>query len=139
MNQLANESPQNVLEKEMQRIIALGNYEMAHLFSDEGLPLAEAKDEDSLERDRLIEISVYLQDIKRIADMMGGMTRLKEIIMEGANSRKIVFRFFEAFEQNLFRFRIHPLTQYLPHRVYWFFLRFMVSAYDQLSKQTHQN
>ncbi|MBN1351680.1 hypothetical protein JXJ21_19860 [candidate division KSB1 bacterium] len=108
-----NESPQSVIENEMRRIVTMGNYEMAHLFSDEGLPIAEAKNEESLERDRLIEISVYLQDIKRIADMMGGMSRLKEITMEGDNSRRIIFRFFEAFDQTvIFVAIVPPRTSY---------------------------
>lgn len=101
MEKMTDVSPQTIIEKEMQRIISLGNYEMAHLFSDEGLPLAEAKAEESIERDRLIEISVYFQDIKRISDMMGGISKLKEIIMEGDNYRKIAFRFFEAFDQTV--------------------------------------
>jgi len=108
MEQTTDVSPQTMIESEMQRIISLGNYELAHLFSDEGLPLAETKDEESIERDQLIEISVYFQDIKRIADMMGGMSRLKEIVMEGDNARKIVFRFFEAFDQTVVLVAVVP-------------------------------
>lgn len=130
MDQLANESPQALIEKEMQRIISLGNYEMAHLFSEEGLPLAEAKIEDSMERDRLIEISVYFQDIKHIADMLGGMSSLKEIIMEGENARKVAFRFFKAFEQTVVLVVVIP-----PRKTYRKWTNHMVRLIQAVSGQ----
>ena len=34
-----------------------------------------------------------------MSSVMGGISRLREIIIEGTNRRKIVFRFFESFEQ----------------------------------------
>jgi hypothetical protein len=36
-----------------------------------------------------------------MADVMGGIDNIRELIIDGNNRRKIVFRFFHAFDQNL--------------------------------------
>lgn len=94
-------SPQVAIENHMREIVQLGHYEAAHLFSDEGLPLAEVSDTHPVERDRLIELSLMFQEVRRMADVMGGISSLKEIILEGYNHKKIIFRFFRAFNQSV--------------------------------------
>lgn len=94
-------APQERIESKMRDFIAAGRYEMAHLFSEEGLVLAEAYGSRVIERDTLAEVSVMFQDVRKLAETMGGISRLREVIMEGYNRRKIVFRFFTAFGQNV--------------------------------------
>ena len=94
-------SPQIVIEEFMNEVVGLGNFEMAYLFSEEGLPMAEVKGEGLVPEDRLIEMSILFQEILKMADVMGGISELKEIMLEGNNRRKIIFRFFEGFDQSL--------------------------------------
>ena len=94
-------SPQIQIEEFMQDIVTRGNYEMACLFSHEGLPMAEAKGASIVSEDRLVELSVIFKQIVQMADVMGGISELREIVIEGNNRRKIIFRFFEGFEQLL--------------------------------------
>ncbi len=74
---------------------------MVHLFSTEGLPLAQHYHEPIIDEDRLAELSILLQQIREMADVMGKISYVKELIVEGYNHRKIVFRFFRAFEQDV--------------------------------------
>jgi hypothetical protein len=94
-----SESPQQKIEEFMSDVINRGNYEMVCLFSHEGLPIAEAKGTGIVSEDRLIELSILFKQIVQMADVMGGISQLREIVIEGNNRRKIVFRFFESFNQ----------------------------------------
>ncbi len=95
--------PQVAIEQKMTETVASGIYEAAHLFSDEGLPIAQAVSTTSqnMERDRIAEMAILFQDVRRMASLMGGISRLREVTIEGENRRKIVFRFFRAFEQQV--------------------------------------
>lgn len=93
--------PQSIIEEKMREITERGNYEMANLFSNEGLPIAEYCDEQLIDKDRLAELSILFREIKKMADVMGKISSIKEMIIEGYNRRKIVFRFFHAFNQDV--------------------------------------
>ncbi len=94
-------SPQFQIESRMQEILQAGNYDMVHLFSSEGLPLAERYHERVIDKDRLVELAMLLREVKQMADVMGRISDVKELIVEGFNHRKIVFRFFRAFNQEV--------------------------------------
>lgn len=106
-------APQAEIEARMQDIVVYGNYEAVYLFSEEGLYLAKAHSEDSLDEERLAEISLILNDVQRLANTLGKIQRLKEVFMEGENFRKIIFRFFRAFEQN-----VVLVAVVAPHKTY---------------------
>lgn len=91
--------PQEAIEKKMAETVASGSIEAAHLFSDEGLPIAQCAGHQNVERDRIAEMAILLHEVRRMAGLMGGISRLREVTIEGENRRKIVFRFFRAFEQ----------------------------------------
>ena len=91
--------PQAAIEKKMAEIVHAGSIEAAHLFSDEGLPIAQFAGEQNVERDRIAEMAILLHEVRRMAGFMGGISRLREVTIEGENRRKIVFRFFQAFGQ----------------------------------------
>ena len=96
-----NYSPQQKIENFMSEVIKLGNYETAYLMSEEGLTLAHSLVDEVVSEERLIEMAVIFQDIQKMADVMGGISEIKELVMEGNNKRKIIFRFFNAFDQKV--------------------------------------
>ena len=100
-------SPQIVIEKAMQDILQKGFYDAAHLFSNEGLPLAMAFNSSGngeripTDGDRIAELAILFHDVRRTAMSMGEISSLREVNIEGTNRRKIVFRFFKAFGQEV--------------------------------------
>jgi hypothetical protein len=54
-----------------------------------------------LPKDRLVELSLLFRELKKMADLMGQISNIKELIVEGNNRRKVVFRFFQAFNQEV--------------------------------------
>jgi len=96
-----NLAPQEKIENFMKEVIELGNYEMAYLLSQEGLLLAQSKTDEIVPEDRLVELSVLFQEIQKMADVMAGISEIKELVIEGYNKRKIIFRIFNAFDQTV--------------------------------------
>ncbi len=121
-------SPQSVIEKKMIEISKMGNYDMVSLFSDEGLPLAEFNNEQVIEQDRLAELSIMLREVRKMADAMGKISNIKEMIVEGFNHRKIVFRFFHAFDQDVVLAIIVP-----PKKSYKALTNSLVRTIEQIS------
>lgn len=95
------ESPQNLIQEKMKDITDQGNYDMVHLFSDEGLLLAEYYNTRIIGEERLVQLSTIFRELKKMADVMGQISNIKEMIVEGYNHRKIVFKFFRAFNQDV--------------------------------------
>ncbi len=93
--------PQFLIQDAMREILESGNYDMVHLFSSEGLPIAECYRNGVLPKDRLVELSLLFRELKKMADLMGQISNIKELIVEGNNRRKVVFRFFQAFNQEV--------------------------------------
>lgn len=93
--------PQFLIQDAMREILENGNYDMVHLFSSEGLPIAECYRNGVLPKDRLVELSLLFRELKKMADLMGQISNIKELIVEGNNRRKVVFRFFQAFNQEV--------------------------------------
>lgn len=106
-------APQAEIESRMRTVVREGNYEAVYLFSEEGLYLARAHAEDTFDEERLAEISLILNDVQRLANTLGKIERLKEVFMEGENYRKVIFRFFTAFGQNVVLAAVVP-----PHKTY---------------------
>ncbi len=94
-------APQALIEKKIRQIIEFGNYEAAYLFSREGLPIAHAVTSGDVDADRLAELSLMFQEIQRVTNSLGGIDELKEVFVEGKNQRKVIFRFFEAFGEDV--------------------------------------
>ncbi len=94
-------SPQEKIENFMSEVIKIGSYETAYLLSEEGLSLAHSMADEIVPEERLVEMSVIFQEIQRMADVMGGISDINELIIEGHNKRKIIFRFFNAFDQKV--------------------------------------
>ncbi len=106
-------SPQESIEKFMAEVVKLGNYETAYLLSEEGLALAHNLTDEIIPEDRLVELSVLFQEIQKMADVMGGIDEINELIIEGNNKRRIIFRFFKAFDQHVILALVIP-----PHKSY---------------------
>jgi len=108
----AMQGPQFAIEEKMAESVRSGNYEAAYLFSDEGLPIAQSSSpaQQSIAPDQIAEMAILFQDVRRMASLMGGISRLREVIIEGENRRKIVFRFFRAFDQQIILAVVVPPT-----------------------------
>lgn len=91
--------PQLAMEDFIEKAVALGRYEHAFLLSEDGLLMAGDHSDDRAMQDLLIELTGFLREVKKMAEMVGGIHQLKEIVIEGDNSKKIIFRFFSAFQQ----------------------------------------
>ena len=92
-------SPQIIIEAEMAKVIEYGNFELAHLFSEEGLLLADAQQSGAIDRDSLIEVALHFQELRKTSNILDDVLKIKEVVMEGEKARKLVFRFFRAFDQ----------------------------------------
>ncbi len=104
---------QSVIEDKMRLIVERGNYDMVHLFSDEGLLLAGHTGEGTVDSDSLAELSIMLRQVKKMADVMGKISDIRELLVEGYNKRKIIFRFFHAFGQEVtLAIVVPPRTSY---------------------------
>ena len=93
--------PQEALELFIREAIAIGKYQNVFLFSEDGLLLAGDHTKSNKTQDLLIEITGILRDIKTMAENLGGIQNLKEIAIEGENYKRIIFRFFNAFQQSV--------------------------------------
>lgn len=91
--------PQMAMEEFIQKAVAIGRYEHAFLLSEEGLLLAGDHSDNRIMQDLLIELTGFLREVKKMAETVGGIRQLKEIVIEGDTSKKIIFRFFPAFQQ----------------------------------------
>lgn len=100
--------PQSIIEKKMKEIIALGNYEAVYLFTHEGLPLAEVIADDQMDPDRLAEMSLLFHDVRKLGATLKGIDKLQEVVIRGANLRRIVFRFFPAFNHDVVLVAVIP-------------------------------
>lgn len=104
---------QVIIQNKMRRIVERGNYDMVQLFSSEGLPLAGHQREQIVSPDRLAELSILLREVQKMVDLMGKISNMKEMVVEGFNQRKIIFRFFRAFNQEVvLAVVIPPRTSY---------------------------
>ena len=109
-------APQVLIEKRMKMVMQFGNYEAAYLFSREGLPIAQAGKSSDVDPDRLAELSIMFQDVQRLTNTLGGIENLKEVFVEGTNYRKVAFRFFPAFgEEVVLAVVIPPGKTYRKH------------------------
>ena len=77
-------SPQQRIENFMAEVIKLGNYETAYLLSEEGLALAHDMADEIVPEERLVEMAVLFQEIQKMADVMGGISDIKELVVEGS-------------------------------------------------------
>lgn len=98
---LDTQSPQLLIETKMREISEVGHYEMIQLLSSEGLPLAEYYGQQVIKKDRLAEMSILFHEVRKMADVMGKISNVKEVVVEGYSGRKIVFRFFHALNQDV--------------------------------------
>jgi hypothetical protein len=92
-------SPQIIIEDRMKNDVFQGNYESAFLFSTEGLPLAQVMDKDYIDQAGMVEISLVLKEIQHTVKSAADIDGIKEIVIEGLNKRKVIFRLFKVLDQ----------------------------------------
>ena len=69
-----------------------------------------------------------LREVRKMADVMGKIANIKEMIVEGFNHRKIVFRFFHAFNQDVVLAIVVP-----PKKSYRALTNSLVRTVEQIS------
>jgi hypothetical protein len=52
-------------------------------------------------QDHIAELAILFHNVRRMAMNMADISSLREVLIEGVNRRKIVFRFFKAFGQEV--------------------------------------
>ncbi len=93
------QSLQEKIEEQMKEIVNLGNYQSVFLFDQEGLQLAQYAPEGIVEEVRVIEISLMIVELKKTVNNLAGIADLKEIMVEGFDGKKIIFRFIPFYGQ----------------------------------------
>ncbi|MCK5739411.1 hypothetical protein KAH55_09520 [bacterium] len=121
-------NPQATIETEMKKIVEYGNYEMAFLFSEEGLLLADACNSTETNRHEMIEVSLHFQELQKTTEILQNYIEMKEAVMEGEKGKKIILRFFQAFEQTVVLALIVP-----PRKAYRKFTNNMVRLIQRVS------
>lgn len=94
-----SQSLQEKIEEQMKKIVHLGAYQSVFLFDQEGLQLAQYAPEGVVEEVRVIEISMMILEINKTVENLAGITDLKEIMVEGLDGKKIIFRFIPFYGQ----------------------------------------
>jgi len=94
------ESPQDIIERAMQQIVQLGHFEEVYLFTEDALPLARADGQNQVGIEMIIESAILLLGLREITKTLGPESEPSEIVIEGHNHRKIVFRFLEFFNKS---------------------------------------
>ncbi len=93
-------SPQRKIEQIMLQAVQRGHFEVACLFTEDGLPLAQVGTDDEVGRDLLAEIALHLQEVRGLVFQIDKFDGLNEIVFESTDYRKIVYRIIRAFAQN---------------------------------------
>ncbi|NOY57748.1 MAG: hypothetical protein GXO75_02285 [Calditrichaeota bacterium] len=94
-----SQSLQEKIEEQMKKIVDLGNYESVFLFDQEGLQLAQYAPRGIVEQVRVIEISLMIMELNKTVRDLAGITDLKEVIVEGEDGKRIIFRFIPFYGQ----------------------------------------
>jgi predicted regulator of Ras-like GTPase activity (Roadblock/LC7/MglB family) len=92
---------QIIIEDFMKQVVKLGNYETAHIFDQDGLVIAKYSDDKTLSDQKALEISILMKKFSRIMQSMGRMQNIDEIVLEDAEKKKIVIRFFKFLQQQM--------------------------------------
>jgi len=92
-------SPQQRIEEEIQKIVNLGNFEGAFLFSSEGLPLAQVKGWSQWTAEDALEVVVALQETVQRVGEKEDFSGVREVTFWSSTRKKLIVRFFEAFNQ----------------------------------------
>ena len=87
------------IEAFMNDVVHLGNYEAVYLFDKDGLALAQSSSVKVLSDLKAVEVSVMMNKVQKIIQDIGGLSKIKEIVIEDDNKRKMVFRFIQFFGQ----------------------------------------
>ncbi|MBN1543443.1 hypothetical protein JW992_14985 [candidate division KSB1 bacterium] len=88
-----NSALQFELEAALGEIVRKGSYEAVFLFTEEGLILAQHNRRHLLSEQRSTEFALLMNRLKKLIRSFGGLSRLKEIVMEDEYGKKLIFRF----------------------------------------------
>jgi len=108
MNNKENiDAPQFIIEQKIKELVQSGNYEIAHLFTEEGFTLAGYSNGREAEMNRLTEIYMHIHEVVKNSHEMD-LQDIREIVIEEEGRRKIIFRPVKAFNQTVILSLIVP-------------------------------
>ena len=94
-------TPQKKVEGELTKVINLGNFECAYLFSEEGLLLAGIQGRSDFSQNQALEIDYSINDTLKFFNEEPGFNGVHEILMISESRQKISIRTFHAFDQQV--------------------------------------
>jgi len=105
-------SIQKKIEKILFSLVNTGLYESIYLYNADGLPLVENQPSSKINNVDPVEISVMMSQIRQALSRLDDLGHINEIVIEGSNGKKIVFRYIYLFEQMTTLIAIIPAGKY---------------------------
>ena len=84
---------QTMIEDLLKAMVQEGKYESLFLFSQEGLAIAQHISSGDLREPGVMEISVMIFEVKKAIHKLSGLSDLHEVVVEGKDKKKVIFRF----------------------------------------------
>ena len=92
---------QEHIEEELAKIVNLGNFECAYLFSEEGLLIAGVQGRSPLDQNRALEFYYAVHEAFSLMTEDEELGGGREILLLSGTRKRIVIRQFEAFGQRV--------------------------------------
>jgi len=105
-------SLQKKIEKILFSLVKTGLYEAIYLYNDDGLPLVDNQPFAKISKVDPVEISIMMSQIRKTISGLDDLGNINEIVIEGANGKKIVFRYISLFEQTTTLIATIPAGKY---------------------------
>ena len=111
-NKIIHESSiQKKIEKILFSLVKTGLYESIYLYNADGLPIVENQSASKFKVDP-VEISVMMSQIRQLISRLDDLGQINEIVIEGSNGKKIVFRYISLFNQTATLIATIPAGKY---------------------------
>ncbi len=109
---ISESSIQKKIEKILYSLVKTGLYDSIYLYNADGLPLVDNQPISSINNVDPVEISVMMSQIRHAISRLDDLGRISEIVIEGSNGKKIVFRYISLFNQTTTLIAIIPAGKY---------------------------
>ncbi len=105
-------SIQKKIEKILFSMVNTGLYDSIYLYNADGLPLVDNQPFSKINDVDPVEISIMMSQIRHAVSGLDDLGHINEIVIEGSNSKKIVFRYMSLFDQTITLIAIIPAGKY---------------------------
>jgi len=112
-NKIIRESSiQKKIEKILFSLVKTGLYDSIYLYNADGLPIVENQPISNINNIDPVEISVMMSQIRQSISRLDDLGKINEIVIEGSNGKKIVFRYISLFNQTATLIATIPAGKY---------------------------